>query len=83
MFNNSFECDADTISPVFLMNELFDNMKLNGNEYLQYMDDLKEKVDVINPYYYKEDGEFIEVADNKYKNLIKKYGWVNYYQENN
>lgn len=83
MFNNSFEGDADTISPVFLMNELFDNMKLNGNEYLQYMDDLKEKVDVINPYYYKEDGEFIEVADNKYKNLIKKYGWVNYYQENN
>lgn len=83
MFDNSFVGYGDTISPVFLMNELFENMKLKGNEYLQYMNDLKEKVDVINPYYYKEDDEFVLIADSKYVDLVERYSWINYYQENN
>lgn len=79
IFDNSFVGRGDTISPIFLMNELFENMNLNGNNYLQYMSDLKEKIDIINKVYYKEDGAFIESSSSKYKNIVDEYSSVNYY----
>lgn len=82
VFDNDFVGEGDTISPIFLMNELFDNMGLAGNEYLQYMADLKEKVDVISSVYYKEDGEFVLASDSKYKAFIEEYEWINYYKLN-
>lgn len=77
--NNSFIGTGNTISPIFLMNELFNNMNVQGNEYLQYMNDLKQKVDVINTYYYKEDGEFTKVENSQYTKQIEEYNNVNYY----
>lgn len=65
---------------MFLMNELFDYCELEGNQYLQYMSDLKNKVDVINPYYNKEDGEFVLVSDSHYQDELLEYDWVNYYE---
>lgn len=80
VFNKSFVGEGNTISPMFLMNELFDYCGLGGNEYLQYMSNLKQEVDVINPYYNKENGEFVLVDDSNYKNKILEYSWVNYYE---
>lgn len=80
VFNKSFVGKGNTISPMFLMNEFFDYCELDGNQYLQYMSDLKKNIDVINPYYYKEDGDFVLVDDSKYKDKILEYQWVNYYE---
>ncbi len=83
VFNKDFVGEGNTISPIFLMNELFDYCNLSGSEYLNYMSDLKAKIDVISEYYYKEDGEFVKKEQSKYKNLIKEYNYVNYYYSRN
>lgn len=62
------------------MNKLFDYCDLKGNEYLQYMSDLKKQVDVINPYYNKEDGKFVAKDNSNYKDKILEYNYVNYYE---
>lgn len=79
VLNNDIRGVGSDISPIFLMNELFDNLGFDGNEYLQYMNDLKKKIDVINPSYYKENGDFVESSNSKYKSLVEEYNAVNYY----
>lgn len=83
MFNKDFVGKGNTISPIFLMNELFDYCGLSGNEYLNYMSDLKSKIDVVSNYYYKENGVFIKKEESNYKDLIKEYNNVNYYYSRN
>lgn len=80
MFDNDFVGNGDDISPIFLMNELFNNMGIKGNNYMQYMNDFKNNIDVISSIYYKEDGEFVNAIDSKYLKLIKEYNSINYYQ---
>lgn len=82
-YNKSFVGKGNTISSMFLMNELFDYCDLKGNEYLQYMSDLKSKIDVINNEYYKENNAFVYTSDSKYKNLIQEYKYINYYYSHN
>ena len=80
LFNKSFIGKGNDISPMFLMNELFDYVELDGNEYLQYMSDLKKEIDVINPYYNKIDSKYIKSEENK---LVQEYELVNYYVSKN
>ena len=79
-FDNTFEVSDITISPIFLMNELFDNMGLKGNQYLQYMHSLRKNVDVIHRYYYKENGKFVSPKKSKYQEAIADYNAVSYFQ---
>lgn len=83
IFGKDFVGERDTISPIFLMNEFFDYVGLKGNQYLQYMSNLKKTVDVINPYYYKENQEFVLTNDSKYSSLIDEYNKINYYYSRN
>lgn len=53
-----FVGQGDTISPMFLMNELFDYMEIDGPKYLNYLSDVKETYDVINNVYVGKDGEY-------------------------
>lgn len=80
IFNNNFVGKGSNISPIFLMIELFNNMGLSGNEYMQYMNLLKENIDVIHSNYYKENGNYIKIEDSDYKDLLLDYEWLNYYQ---
>lgn len=51
---SDFVGEGDTISPLFLMDELLEVANLNvGTPYAQYLRDLKETIDVINPTYIK------------------------------
>lgn len=83
IFNKSFVGKGNTISPIFLMNELFDYCELKGNEYLQYMSDLKKQVDVINNEYRKENNSFVKTSDSEYNNLIEEYKYINYFYGKN
>ena len=80
VFNKSFVGKGNDISPMFLMNELFDYIELPGNQYLQYTSNLKKEIDVINPYYYKINGQFARTTNNK---LVDEYKYVNYYVSRN
>lgn len=83
MFNKSFVGKTSDISPIFLMNELFDYIDLKGNSYMQYMSELKNNVDVISNYFYKENGSYVLVSDSNYKNIVNTYYDMNYYYGNN
>ena len=83
VFDKDFIGKLDTISPNFLMNELFEYIDYEGNEYLKYTDDLKEKIDVINPIYYKEDGKYISASLSHYQENINEFTNINYYWANN
>ncbi|MCC2254129.1 LTA synthase family protein [Ruminococcus sp. CLA-AA-H200] len=58
-----FVGQGDTVSPMFLMNELFDYVDLDGPKYLNYLSDVKEKYDVINTVYVGKGGEY-ELREN-------------------
>ena len=83
LFTNDFIGEGNTISPIFLMNEVFNLMGESGNQYLQYMEDLKLKIDVISPIFYKEDNKFILSQKSNYKSLIDEYEMVDYYYSRN
>lgn len=83
VYGKSFVGEGSTISPIFLMNELFDYCGLKGNEYLQYMSDLKSSVDVISNPFNKENGRFIYSVDSKSKEKLKEHKFVNYYYSRN
>ncbi|MFA5523120.1 MAG: sulfatase-like hydrolase/transferase [Tissierellales bacterium] len=70
VLNKDFTGQGNTISPVFLMPELFQYFEWEGNEYMQFLMELKANVDVINKVYYKENGEYTPELSSE---LQKKY----------
>ena len=83
MFNNDFVGKGETISPIFLMNVLFSLMDESGNEYLQYMQDLKSKIDVIGTTFNKENNKFVLKSDSEYEDLLDEYFMIDYYYSRN
>ena len=83
VFDKEFIGEGETISPIFLMNQFFDYVGLKGNNYMQYMSDLKSHVDVISDTFYKENDEFINKNDSIYQDMIDEYKNVNYYYSKN
>ena len=79
----SFVGKANTISPNFLMNELFEYIGFKGNEYLKYTSEIKRHIDVFSNDYYKEDGKYILKNETKYQNIINEFQKVNYYYATN
>lgn len=81
-FGKDFIEEGTTISPMFLMNELFDYAGLRGSAYMNYMSLVKKSYDVINPAYCAVNGEFIlrnEIDDNT---LLYERQYVEYYMKN-
>ncbi len=72
-----------TISPNFLMSELFDYLDWEGNEYMQYITDMKEEIDVNHGLYFKENGEFTTELSEKNKKTWEEFRDVEYYYSNN
>ena len=83
MFDKDFTGELDTISPNYLMNELFEYIGYEGNEYLKYTSELKKQIEVINPIYYKEEGEYVSSSSSNYQNAIDEFIKVNYYWATN
>ena len=83
MFDKDFAGELDTISPNYLMNELFEYIGYEENEYLKYTSELKKQISVINSIYYKEDGAYVATSESKYKNQIEEFTKINYYWANN
>ena len=79
VFDKEFVGDLGYISPNFLMNEFFEYVGYEGNEYTQFTNDVKEYIDVINPIYYEEDEEFVPVQASEYTDLMNEFWLVNFY----
>lgn len=81
---NDFVGDAPTISPMFLMPELFENLSWKGNAYLQYLTDLKKQLKVIHTPWYYENDFTTSLSENGKKKLEEfnniEYYWLKHYQ---
>lgn len=79
--NSEFYGEGNTISPMFLMNEFFEVANLNiGSAYSQYLTDLKKEIDVINPIFIKEKGEYISQSHYDSEVLSNFYN-IEYYEQ--
>jgi phosphoglycerol transferase MdoB-like AlkP superfamily enzyme len=83
VFGDVFKGEGNTISPNFLMPELFNLMGLKGNEYMQYINDLKQSIDVLNKVYYKENGEYTNKLSKENEELLKQFTNVEFYYSHN
>jgi phosphoglycerol transferase MdoB-like AlkP superfamily enzyme len=83
VFGDVFKGEGNTISPNFLMPELFNLMGLKGNEYMQYINDLKQSIDVLNKVYYKENGEYTNKLSKENEELLKQFINVEFYYSHN
>ncbi len=75
---SEFRGEAPTISPMFLMPELFEILGWKGDSYLQYLIDLKKELSVINEPWYKEETLGVALSANGKRKLNEFYN-VEYY----
>ncbi len=77
-----FEEEGTTISPMFLMNELFDYIGLQGSAYMNYMSSVKKEYDVINHVYCAKNGEYTLRSEIEDKALFDERQFIEYYMKN-
>jgi phosphoglycerol transferase MdoB-like AlkP superfamily enzyme len=82
-FNKSFEGEGNDISPNFLMAELFQYLGWEGNEYMQCLLDVKDKIDVNHKLYFKENGQYRQEISEDNKELWDNFLNVEYYYSHN
>ncbi|MGN9166074.1 sulfatase-like hydrolase/transferase [Tissierellaceae bacterium HCP3S3_D8] len=83
VLNRDFVGQGNTISPNFLMAELFQYLGWGGNEYMEYINYVKENFDVNHDMYFKEDGEFTRKLSDERLEIWKDFNFVQYYYSRN
>lgn len=83
IFNKSFTGKGNNISPQFLMAELFQYLGWKGNEYMQYIMDLKGYTDVIGKVYFKEYGQYTKELTLENQKRLRAFRNVEYYYSRN
>lgn len=63
MYGKSFSEEGNTISPMFLMNELFEYLGVEGPAYLNYLQDMKEEYSILNTVYSGNGDELVMTSD--------------------
>lgn len=83
VLNKDFKEKGNTISPNFLMAELFQYLDWKGNEYMEYINYVKNNFDVNHDMYFKEDGEFTRKLSEERFPIWKEFNYVQYYYSRN
>lgn len=83
VLNKELIGESRTISPNFLMSELFDCLGWEGNEYMQYITNMKKGFDVNHKMYFRENGEFTKELSGENKKIWQEFKNIEYYLSNN
>ncbi|HZK58165.1 MAG TPA: sulfatase-like hydrolase/transferase [Clostridia bacterium] len=83
VLNKELTGESKTVGPNFLMSELFDCLGWEGNEYMQYVANMKKRFDVSHKMYFKENGEFTEKLSEENKKIWQEFKNIEYYYSNN
>lgn len=75
--------EGSTISPNLLMNELFQYIGWEGNEYMQYLSETRTSIDVFNSVYKKFDGKWTNELTPAQEEIFNSYRNVEFYYSNN
>ncbi|HHX68444.1 MAG TPA: LTA synthase family protein, partial [Gallicola sp.] len=79
VFNKSFVGEVKTISPNYLMNELFEYLGWKGNIYNQKISEFKNKLPVLNNNYYKYKNNWVNNKNDEINKIYNDYLNVNYH----
>lgn len=77
----NFVGEGKTVSPIFLMNELFEYAGLEGPAYMNYLKTIKDEYDVVNVLYLGKDGKYTKRDEADTETLTHRQ-WVEYYLKN-
>ncbi len=83
ILENDLVKEVDNISPNFLMGELFKTLGWEGNEYMQYIQDIRDSYDVNHKVYFKENGEYTADISAESKKRYEDFLNVEYYYSHN
>ncbi len=87
VLGNDFLGEGPTISPCFLMNELFSQCGYEGNAYMKLTDNIRKTLPVINNQGYIDgDGVFIkyeDALDESHKKVLEKFRYAQRYMSDN
>lgn len=82
VLDRDFVGELDEISPYYLMNTIFEYIGFKGDQYNQYLTDLKQYFTVANPIYYKVDGRYTRNLSEKEQDIYQDFKCVEYYNFN-
>lgn len=82
MYGKNFSEQGNTVSPMFLMNELFDYIGMEGSAYLNYLHDVKKEYNIMNPVYTGNDDELVLTTDVGDDPILTNQKQVEYYMRN-
>ncbi len=85
VLGNDFVGEGPDISPNFLMNELFELCGWQGDAYMQYTDQVREQLPVIQTggRCITRDGELLQSTDDTYNETLAQFKQVEYYRRTN
>jgi len=83
LYNKDFAGENADISPNFLMAELFEYIDWQGNEYMQYITDMKDNFNVNHMLYFKEDSKYKKELSEVNKKVWTDFMNVEYYYSHN
>lgn len=81
--DKEFKGEGNEISPNFLMAELFQYLGWEGNEYMNYLFDVKDKFTVNHDMYFNVKGEYISKLNDEELQVWKDFNSVQYYYSRN
>ncbi|MEE1086106.1 MAG: sulfatase-like hydrolase/transferase [Schaedlerella sp.] len=71
--------EGDTVSPMFLMNELFEYIGIEGPAYLNYLSSVKDEYTVLNDIYVRKNGEYVLSGERSNDEILKQRKKIEYY----
>ena len=75
-----FNEELEDISPNFLMPQMFEYIGWQGDEYMQYLTELKKNIDVNHELFFKENGEYTEELTKENNAKYQDFRNVEYYR---
>lgn len=75
--------EGPSISPNFLMAEVFDYLGWEGNEYMQYISSVRDRLSVNHYMFFKENGKFTKELTEEGREAWQRFRKVEYYYSNN
>lgn len=84
VLGSDFTGEGDTISPCFLMNDLFEALGWTGDAYMQYTRSVRETCPILSANLaYKIDGMFTRELTEEQQAMVDEFNCVQYYRRKN
>ena len=82
ILNKDLVGEGKSVSPNILMSEVFDYLDWEGNQYIQFIGDMKKTIDVNHELFFKENGEFTKELTEENSEIWNSFVNLEHYYSN-